>query len=90
MQNTLTFTQNKKKYVSKPFDFEAFCLVNEAHINSDDVKRASIYRICTAAVDYMFEGTDATQDIIDELSPGARAKLCAAVWGMYAAELKNA
>ena len=31
MQHTLTFTEKGKKYVSKPFDFKAMCIVNDAH-----------------------------------------------------------
>lgn len=88
MQNTLTFEYKGKKYVSKPFDFESLCIINEEHINADR-ERASIYRIAAPAVDYLFEGTDATQDIIDSLPPAQRAKLCSAAWDMYAAEIKN-
>ena len=28
MQHTLTFVKDKVKYVSKPFDFEAMCIIN--------------------------------------------------------------
>ena len=31
MQHTLTFKHENKKYVSKPFDFEAMCIINDAH-----------------------------------------------------------
>ena len=31
MQHTLTFKHDNKKYVSKPFDFEAMCIINDAH-----------------------------------------------------------
>ena len=31
MQHTLTFVKDKIKYVSKPFDFEAMCIINDAH-----------------------------------------------------------
>ena len=63
--------------------------MNEEHINSPDGKNASIYRVCAPAVDYMFEGTEATQDIIDSLALAQRAKLAVRVWEMYAAEIKN-
>ena len=61
MQHTLTFKHDNKKYVSKPFDFEAMCIINDAH--NDENKNGPL-NICREAVDYMFEGTDATQDII--------------------------
>ena len=88
MQNTISFELEGKKYVSKPFDFEAFCLINEAHVNSQEA-RASIYRLGGAAIDHMFEGTEATQDVIDKLPTAQRAKLALAVWEIYAAEIKN-
>ncbi len=80
MQHTLTFTKDKKKYVSKPFDFEAMCIINDAH--NDDEKKGPL-NICRDAVDYMFEGTEATQDIIDALDIGERSKMCVTLWGFY-------
>ena len=64
MQHTLTFVKDKVKYVSKPFDFEAMCIINDAH--NDENKKGPL-SICRDALDYMFEGTDATQDIIDSV-----------------------
>ena len=64
MQHTLTFVKDKVKYVSKPFDFEAMCIINDAHNNENKKGPLSI---CRDALDYMFEGTDATQDIIDSV-----------------------
>ncbi len=86
MNNTLSFTLDKKKYTSKPFDFEAFCLVNDKHIEKD---AKSVYRICSDAVGYMFDGTDAAGDVLAALAPGEYAKLCREVWDMYADALKN-
>ena len=80
MQHTLTFTKDNKKYISKPFDFEAMCIINDAH--NDDTKNGPL-SICRDAVDYMFEGTEATQDIIDALSVGERSKMCITLWGFY-------
>lgn len=86
MQDTLTFTVNEKKYISKPFDFETMCLIND---NLDGQK--GVLSICRDAVDYMFEGTEATQDIINKLAPGMRAALCNEAWRMYveATQVKN-
>lgn len=80
MQNTLTITVDKKKIISKPFDFEAMCIINDAH--NDDTKNGPL-NICRDAIDYMFEGTEATQDIINALDLNTRTKLCITLWGMY-------
>ena len=61
MQRTLSFTYNKKKYISKPWDFEAMCLVQEAQVSG--VK--GIGRTGGDAVEYLFEGTDATAEILN-------------------------
>ncbi|MCI8521189.1 MAG: hypothetical protein HFE51_10435 [Clostridia bacterium] len=79
MQRVLSFTANKKKYISKPWDFEAMCRVQEIHIKQET---NSIGRICGNAVDYLFEGTQATQDIIDA-SPADKMRMCREVWAWY-------
>ena len=43
MQKVLSFTEGKKKYVSKPFDFEAMCLIQEIHVTRET---DSIGRLC--------------------------------------------
>lgn len=86
MQHTLTFTKDKTKYVSKPFDFEAMCIINDAH--NDDTKNGPL-TICRDAVDYMFEGTEATQDIIDTLDISERSKMCITLWGFYVDALSS-
>lgn len=80
MQHTLTFTKDKIKYVSKPFDFEAMCIINDAH--NDETKKGPL-NICRDAVDYLFEGTEATDDVICALDINTRAKLCIKLWGFY-------
>ena len=86
MQHTLTFTKGKTKYVSKPFDFEAMCIINDAHNNEE---KNGPLNICREAVDYMFEGTDATQEVINLLAPGTRAKLCTQLWNFYVEALTS-
>ena len=44
MQHTLTFVKDKVKYVSKPFDFEAMCIINDAH-NDENKKEGGILKI---------------------------------------------
>lgn len=84
MQHTVTFTMDSKKYVSKPFDFETMCIINDAH--NAGVKRGPL-NICRDAVDYMFEGTEATQDIIESLPIEERTRLCIELWAFYAEAL---
>lgn len=86
MQHVLTFTVGDKKYVSRPFDFETMCVINDAHNDRD--KRGPL-NICRDAVDYIFEGTDATQDVINSLGAEERARLCLELWGFYADALSS-
>lgn len=86
MQHTLTFVKDKIKYVSKPFDFEAMCIINDAH--NDENKKGPL-SICRGALDYMFEGTDATQDIIDSVDVNECAKMCLVLWGFYVDALSS-
>ena len=88
-QRVLTFTVNKKKYVSKPWDFEALCRVQEEQIKQET---NSVGRICSNAVDYLFEGTEATQDILDAAT-AAKMSMCRKVWEWYLEDMsavKNA
>lgn len=86
MQKTLSFTLNKKKYVSRPFDFEAFCKVNEKHIAEGD---RGIYRCTEEAVSYLFEGTEATDDVLKSADTVDMAKMCKKVWDFYAEALEE-
>lgn len=86
MQHTLTFNYNKKKYVSKAFDFETMCMVNDSHNIGESKGPLSI---CRNGVDYMFEGTEATQDIINALPPQERSRLCLELWGFYVEALSS-
>ncbi len=86
MQHTLTFTKDKKKYVSKPFDFETMCIINDAHNRGENSGPLSI---CRDAVDYMFEGTEATQDVINSLDASVRSKMCITLWGFYVDALSS-
>lgn len=80
---TLTFTYKGKKYVSKPFDMKAMCLVNEGHNDED---RKGPLMMCIDAVNYMFEDTDGAA-VMSDIRPGIYAKLCTDCWQLYVAEL---
>lgn len=80
MQRTLSITVNKKTIISKPFDFEAMCIINDAH---NDERAKGPLSMCRGAVEYLFEGTDATQEIINSLSVEEHTRLCLTLWRMY-------
>ena len=80
MQHTLSFTKGDTKYISRPFDFETMCIINDAH---NDATKHGPLNICREAVDYMFEGTDADQSVLDSLDAGVRARLCIRLWEFY-------
>ena len=80
MQRTLSITVNKKTIVSKPFDFKAMCIINDRH---NDAEAKGPLSMCADAVDYLFEGTEATQEVIDALDVEKRTQLCLTLWRMY-------
>lgn len=84
MQTTLTFEHEGKKYVSKQFDFEAMCLINDHHGDEG----FGVFRMTADAVDYMFRETEGA-DVVKKLPNGVRARLCREAWGMYTDVIKN-
>ena len=64
MQRVLTFVHNKKKYVSKPWCFGAATLVEKEYMDVAEGEKVTATSVCADAVDYLFEGTEATQDIL--------------------------
>lgn len=85
MEKVLKFIQDGKEYVSKPFDFEAMCIINEAH-NDKDLYGPLM--ICRAAVNYLFEGI-VSQKTINSLDPSVRAILCIDLWCWYVEDMKR-
>lgn len=86
MQKTLSIEKNGAKIISKPFDFEAMCLVNDAHNRSE---KPGILRMCEDALLYMFEGTEADNELIKSLPVEEHSSLCLAVWDFYAEALSS-
>ena len=80
MQKVLTFTQDKKKYVSKPFDFETVRLINENHM---DENKKGVLTCTVDGVYHMFEGTEATNDILEQIDPVDMIKMCNQAWTWY-------
>lgn len=79
MQKTISFTHKDEKYISKPFDFKALCLVNEKHVQNFQ----SAAMLCSDALDYLFEGTDADNSVLEAIPPAKRLELCREVWDLY-------
>lgn len=84
MKTTLTFEHEGKTYVSKQFDFETLCLINDHHGDEG----IGVIRMTADAVDYMFRETEGAA-LITKLSPGTRARLCREAWDIYADAIKN-
>ena len=84
MQRVLTFTYNKKKYTSKPWDFEAMCLVQEAQLSG----AKGVCKTGGDAVDYLFEGTEATPDILNAALP-EKWNMCNTVIDWYFDDMKK-
>lgn len=78
-QQTLSIETEKGIIVSKPFDFETFCIINENHIKGKLGKPS----LCKDALVYMFEGTDATDEVIAECEISTLCKLCNKLWDFY-------
>ena len=84
-QQTLSFKVGGKTVVSRPFDFEAMCLMNDIHTQPNRGK----YSICMNAVPYMFEGTKVTNEVLKSASIEDMTKLCDSLWEIYADELMS-
>lgn len=81
-QRVLTFTFNKKKYVSKPYNFRTACMIQEKTLKQAQGENLGIFSVCGDAVDYLFEGTEATQDILEQ-AISAKMRMCKDLWEMY-------
>lgn len=89
MQTTLHFTKDNKKYVSKPFDFETACLINDRHaqnISAPINEKIGIMRMCFDGVLRMFDGTEATEDVIEGLSVKQKTEMCSKLFDIYTEE----
>ncbi len=85
MEKVLSFAHDGKGYTSKPLDFEAMCMINEAH---NDKNLYGPLMICRDAVDYLFEGI-VSQEVMKNLDVSIRTYLCIELWGFYAEVLQR-
>ncbi|MGN0181021.1 MAG: hypothetical protein ACI4DP_01175 [Candidatus Ornithomonoglobus sp.] len=84
MQNTLTAQHNGKTVVSKEFDFEAMCLIDD-HLGTNE----GVLHATKDAVSYMFRETVLTEDAIEKLPFKERRRLCHEAWKIYLDTVKN-
>ena len=82
MQRVLSFKSGKRTFISKPWNFRAACMVQENVMQQMEGKNLGIFSACGNAVDYLFEGTEATAEILDQ-AVAAKMRMCNEVWGWY-------
>lgn len=85
-QRVLSVKLGKKTIVSKPWDFEAMCLVDDAKKKS----KGGSLRHGANAVYYLFEGTEVTGEVLQKMEPAIFGKLCLKVSGWYSADIVEA
>ncbi len=84
-QRVLCLEVEGKKIVSKHWDFEAMCMVDDARKDSKgDLAMAK------DAVAYLFEGTEATEEVLNSASPVELATFCQKVCGWYVEDMSQA
>lgn len=88
IQKTLTVRLNGKTIVSKPFDFEAACLVDDMRYNGSGGLVGRMH-LGKNAVSHMFEGTELTASEIEKLNFAERKRLCEEAADMYFDSLKS-
>lgn len=84
-QKRLRIKKGKKHIHSKPWDFEAMCLVDDAKRENTSGLRAGL-----GAVYYLFEGTEIANAELSALSPGLMMRLCMEVLRWYAEDMQAA
>lgn len=84
-QRTLSFKVGGEVIVSRPFDFEALCLMNDIHAQQTKGK----FSVCANALPYMFEGTKVTDEVLSNADVAEVGLLCEELWEIYAAELES-
>ncbi len=82
MQTVLTFTHKKKKYVSKPWNFHAAVMIEKEYLKLEEGEKVDPVILCGEAVDYLFEGTEATSEILDS-AVSAKMRMCREIWKRY-------
>lgn len=77
-QQVLSLKIENETVVSRPFDFEAMCLMNDIHAQGKGK-----LSICANALGYMFEGTAVTDEVLARMELLELTALCNTLWGFY-------
>ncbi len=85
-QKTIKIKLGDNMVVSKPFDFEALCLINDKHGSGS----AGLVVLGSAALAYMFEGTEVTQSVLDALPMDEKVALCMKIASFYTETIASA
>lgn len=91
MQKVLSFVHKKKKYISKPWSFESACMIEKKYYETDENnKRINVSEIllCGDAVDYLFEGTEATADIL-KAAVSSKMRMCREMWTWFCDDISG-
>ena len=83
-QRVLTIKVGEEKTVSKPWDFEAMCIVDDERTRRENENSKGIYRTAKNAVYYLFEGTAVTTDVLDQAPNATLMAMCRKVYGWFA------
>lgn len=81
-QRVLCLHIDKEKIVSKPWDFEAMCLVDDARR-----KQGGDLSMGKEAVSYLFEGTSATENVLKTAPAAEMATACKKVCRWYVEDM---
>ena len=78
-QKTVKIKLGDNIVVSKPFDFEAMCLINDVHGKG----ASGMINLGYPALAHMFEGTEVTQSVLDALPMDIKAAICTKIAEFY-------
>lgn len=79
VQETITIEVDGQKVVSRVFDFETMCLVQNKHYSGD---RNGSYNMCGDAIPYLFE-SKLTEKQIEDIPYITKCAMSEKIWGIY-------
>ena len=85
-QKTVKIKLGNNTVVSKPFDFEALCLINDVHGRGN----TGMVSLGRAALSHMFEGTEVTESVIESLPIAEKTAICVKIAEFYMETIREA
>lgn len=80
---TLIIRAGRGKIISKPWDFEAMCLID------DNLDKAGVVNICMDSLCYLFEGTTATPETFSKMSYERLQEMCEKLFSWFVSDIKS-